>query len=175
MKSARKAFSDYVAELQREIHGLRMDIVPPDFAGAIKGLKTLNSMQDRLDTALANGKVAADQQAFDMRMKLVWVDANAAEYRALQSDLQQLAAKPFDDFKLAITARIDTHKKAEAERMEAERARIRQEEEAKARAETEAKLRAEQLAAIPAPQAKTAEKARPLLCSRHPSHTRSTP
>lgn len=146
VEAARKAFSVHVAELQREISSVRLEVSVPDFAGVIKGLKTLASIQDKIDTALANGKIAADQQAADIRTKLGWIDANAAEHRALLADLQQLIAKPLDDFKLAVTARIDTHKKAEAERLEAERARIRAEEERKARDEAEAKLRAEQQA-----------------------------
>ncbi len=126
--AARKAFSSHISDLQREIRGVSLDVAIPDFAGAIKGLKTLTSIQDKIDTALANGKIAADQQASDLRTKLGWVEANASEYRALLPDLQQLAAKPIDDFKLAITTRIDTHKKSEAERLDAERERIRREE-----------------------------------------------
>ncbi|SLM63533.1 Phage-related protein [Dickeya aquatica] len=133
--AARQAFADHVTELQREISGVRLDIVVPDFAGAIKGLKTMTSIQDKLDTALANGKIAADQQAADLRTKLAWLDTNAADYRALLADLQQLVAKPFDDFKLAVTARIDAHKKAEEARLEAERERIRREEAARLEAE----------------------------------------
>jgi len=130
IESARWLFTSHVAELQREIHGLRIDVVMPDFAGAIKGLKTLTSIDDKLDTALANGKIAVDRQAKDLRAKLAWVDENAGEHRALLADLQQLAAKPLDDFKLAITARIDAHKRAEETRLEAERERIRQQERA---------------------------------------------
>lgn len=133
--AARKAFADHVAELQREISGVRLDIAVPDFAGSIKGLKTMSSIQDKIDTALANGKIAADQLAADLRTKLTWIDANAADYLVLLADLQQLAAKPFDDFKLAVTARIDAHKKAEEARLEAERERIRQEEAARLEAE----------------------------------------
>ncbi|MEE3649500.1 MULTISPECIES: lambda-exonuclease family protein [unclassified Brenneria] len=107
--AARKVFTDHVADLQREISGVRLDIAVPDFAGAIKGLKTMSSIQDKIDTALANGKIAAD--------------------------LQQLTAKPFDDFKLAVTARIDAHKKAEEARLEAERERIRREEATRLEAE----------------------------------------
>jgi hypothetical protein len=138
IEAARKAFSAHVADLQREISGLRLDVVMPDFAGAIKGLKTLSSIDDKLDTALANGKIAADRLANDLRTKLAWVDAHAADYRALLADLQQLSAKPLDDFKLAITARIDAHKRAEEARLEAERQRIRQEEADKLRREQEA-------------------------------------
>lgn len=143
--AARKAFSSYVTELQRDIDGVRLDAQEPDFAAAIKGLKTLASIQDKLDTALANGKIAADQKAADLRAKLDWVAANAAGHRALLADLQQLVAKPLDDFQLAITARIDAHRKAEEARMEAERQRIRTEEAE--RLEREAKLKHEHEAA----------------------------
>lgn len=118
IEAARKAFTVHVADLQAEITGLRLDVVMPDFAGAIKGLKTMTSIDDKLATALANGKIVADRQAKDFREKLAWVNDNAAEYRMLLADLQQLAAKPFEDFVLAINSRIDAHKRAEEERLE---------------------------------------------------------
>ncbi|WP_409311433.1 lambda-exonuclease family protein [Pectobacterium sp. B1J-3] len=133
--AARQSFTAHVAELQQEIKAVRLDITMPDFAGAIKGLKTMSSIQDKIDTALANGKITADQQAADLRTKLTWIDANASDYRSLLPDLQQLTTKPFDDFKLAVTARIDAHKKAEEARLEAERERIRLEEAARLEAE----------------------------------------
>jgi hypothetical protein len=144
--AATQAFAKHVAGLQAEIAAVKFLPPAPAFGESIKGLKTLSSIKDRLDTALAIGKIAADADAADVRQKLAWLDANAAEHRALLADLQQLVAKPFDDFKLAVTSRIEAQKKAEAERLEAERARIRAEEEAKARAEAEAKVRAEQQA-----------------------------
>lgn len=138
VEAARKAFSAHVADLQREIRSVRLDVVTPDFAGVIKGLKTLASIQDKIDTALANGKIAADQQAADLRTKLGWIDTYAAEHRALLADLQQLVAKPLDDFKLAVTARIEAHKKSEEARLEAERERIRKEEADKLLAQQQA-------------------------------------
>lgn len=158
IEAARKAFTAHVADLQREITGLRMDVVMPDFAGAIKGLKTMSSIDDKLATALANGKIVADRQAKDFRDKLSWVNDHAADYRALLADLQQLAAKPFDDFILAITSRIDTHKKAEEEKAEALRERIRKQERekleqeaAEAEAERLASLERDRVAAEPEP------------------------
>lgn len=144
VEEARKAFSTHIAELQREISSVRLEVAVPDFAGVIKGLKTLASIQDKIDTALANSKIAADQQAADVRTKLGWINENAAEYRALLADLQQLIAKPLDDFKLVVKARIDAHRQAEEARLEAGRERIRAEEEKKAKAEVEARMRAEQ-------------------------------
>ena len=108
-------------------------------------------MQDKLDTALANGKIMADSIATDIRAKISWIDEKAAEHYSLLPDLQQLIAKPLDDFKLAVMARIDAHKKAEAERIEAERARIRAEEEARAKAAADrerAKIEAETRAKV---------------------------
>lgn len=144
VEATRKAFAAHVTELQREISRVRIDVVAPDFANAIKGLKTLDSMQDKLDTALANGKIMADSIAADIRTKISWLDANAAEHYALLADLQQLIAKPLDDFKLAVMARIDAHRKAEAERIEAERVCISAEEEARAKAEQQAEIKSAQ-------------------------------
>ncbi|WP_426269198.1 YqaJ viral recombinase family protein [Dyella kyungheensis] len=134
---ARTAFADHLFEAQRGLDGLRLDIVTPDFAGAIKGLKTLSSIDDKIATALANGKIVVDRQARDMRAKLDWINENASEHRALLADLQQLVAKPFDDFRLAVVSRIDAHKKAEEQRLEAEREKIRQQEREKLAAEAE--------------------------------------
>ena len=131
IEAARKAFADHLFDAQRDLDGLRLDIVAPDFAGAIKGLKTLTSIDDKLATALANGKIVVDRQAKDVRAKLDWIKENASDYRALLADLQQLVAKPFDDFRLAVASRIDAHTKAEEERQEQQRERIRQEEREK--------------------------------------------
>jgi putative phage-type endonuclease len=126
--AARNSYTAHIEELQREISAIRLDAPMPDFDGAIKGLKTLSSIKDRLDTALANGKIAANELAAGIRARLAWVSENAQEYRFLLADLQQLVAKPMDDFTALITARIETHKRAEAARQEVERERIRKEE-----------------------------------------------
>ena len=159
LSAARKAFADHLFEAQRGLNGLRLDVVTPDFAGAIKGLKTLTSIDDKIATALANGKIVVDRQVRDIRAKLEWINENAADYRALLADLQQLVAKPFDDFRLAVASRVDAHKKAEEEKLEAQREAIRRQERDKlereaADAERErlAAVERERLAAEPAPE-----------------------
>lgn len=154
--AAIRAFEDHVTELQREIRGVVLKIAVPDFTGAIKGLKTLASIQDKLDTALANGKIAADQQAADIRTKIDWLNANAAEYRALLADLQQIIAKPIDDFKLTVTSRIEQHKRDEEVRLVSERARIRREEAERVEREAAERLAAEEKAEREAEEAKKA-------------------
>jgi predicted phage-related endonuclease len=129
----RQKYADHVAGLNKELAEVSIVVAIPDFVGAIKGLKTIASLYDKLDTALANGKIAADAAAKDLRAKLDWHKPHA-EFAFLFRDLQTLIQKPFDDFKLAVNARIADHKAAEEERQEKERARIRAEEQAKAEA-----------------------------------------
>lgn len=137
INKAKSDFSAHVAALQSEIADVRLAVLAPDFGGAIKGLKTLVSIDNAIGVAMANAKIAADQQAADVCAKLDWINESAAEYRALLADLQQLISKPLDDFKLAVMARIDAHRQAEEARLEAERERIRNEEAAKLAARAE--------------------------------------
>lgn len=177
VETARKAYGAHIAALQSEISGVRLEVVTPDFAGSIKGLKTFTSMQDKLDTALANGKIAADKEAADLRAKLDWVEQNAGDYRALLADMQQLVAKPIDDFRLAITARIEAHKKAEADRLEAQREQIRKEETERLEREAREKQAhdAEDAAIVPLHPANTALENNSLdsLASHFPANTDS--
>lgn len=137
LNKARAEYAEHVAGLQAEISKLRLNIrliVPDvDFALAIKGLKTVESKNNALRLALANGKIAADAKAHDLRVKIVFME-NRQDYAFLFPDLQQLVAKPLDDFSLAVTTRIEKHKADEVARLESERVRIQAEEEAKARA-----------------------------------------
>lgn len=135
---ARAAFQAHVMTLEAEIFPIRMQLDTPDFGGAMKGMRTIASLHNAVDTLLAQSKIAADEAARDLRAKLAWYNEHAAE-KFLFHDLQQLIGKPMDDFQLVVTTRIEQHKKAEAEKLEAERERIRLEEEAKAKREAERK------------------------------------
>ena len=152
IEKAKKLFWEYADSLETEIKPITLpvdigDAFVPDFAGAMKGLKKLSAMQDAVDTALANGKIAADAVANDVRAKLAWCKEHAAGHGALFPDLQQIITKPLEDFALLITSRIDKHNADEAVRLEAERAMMQAEATAKAEREASAKL-AEQEAAI---------------------------
>lgn len=135
--TARTAYMAHVSELEAEIEPLRLVLPQPDFAGAAKNKRTLATLQDAVDTELANAKIAADALAREWRSKLAWFGDEAAEHLFLFSDLQALVQKPADDFKLAVTARIDAHKAAEAKK--------------KADAEAAAALAAQTIATASAP------------------------
>jgi putative phage-type endonuclease len=156
--AARRALDDHIATLQAELAPMRLQPVAADFAGAIKGLRSIASMQDALDTALANGKIAADAQARVIRANLATFKAQAAGLEFLFSDLQHLVHKAADDFTALLDARIAKHRAdeaakeaarqaAEAQRIAAAAQRAAAEAEARVRAEQEALARQEREAA----------------------------
>ncbi len=131
--AARTAFAQHVEALEAEIKPITLNVSAPDFGGAIKGLKTISSIQDKVDGALATGKIDADAQAKDIRNKLSWIKESAEGYSFLFADLQHIiGANGLEAFQAIVTQRIDAHKQAEEKRLETEREKIRAEEEAKA-------------------------------------------
>jgi putative phage-type endonuclease len=164
---AREAFREHCAAAGKEFSErgvtLRLTEDDPDFGGAVKGLKTLDSVDAKLNAALANGKIAVDAAARELREKLAWFDKNAGEHKSKFYDLDALSWKALDDFKNAVQNRIAAIQKEEADRIaaqvEAERERIRKEEAAKAEAEARKtadaereRIRKEELAKIEAEQ-----------------------
>jgi len=143
LNAAKSAYAEHVAGLQTEIKGVTLVLPPVDFQLAIKGLKTVESKNNALNTALANGKIAADAIAADIRKKLAWCKENAAGQSALFPDLQTIIYKPYDDFTLLITSRIEKQKADEAARVEAQRVAMQAAADAKAKAEADAILAAE--------------------------------
>lgn len=150
--SAKSELNDHANRLQAELP-VTFGFNQPNFADAIKGKKTISSMQDAVSTMLANAKIEADALARDLREKHTWYVENAGEYSFLFSDLQQIIYKDKDAFQAVAQNRILTHK--EQERIKAEAAakaqaereeRIRKEAEEKARREEQQRIAAEHAA-----------------------------
>jgi predicted phage-related endonuclease len=118
--------------------GQYMPLLMPDFAGAMKGKRTISSLRDACDDLTAQSKISANEVAAVIRGNLQQLSEDAEDYRFLFNDFGQLCQKPADDFAAIVKSRIADHKQAEHDRMEAERAKIRAEEEVKARREAEA-------------------------------------
>jgi predicted phage-related endonuclease len=159
LAQVKQAFADHVAALEREIAPLRLVFQARDFAGAMKNKRTLATLQDAVDTELANAKIAADAIAAAARGRLAWYREHAAGYEFLFADLQTVIQKGDEDFQLVVNTRIQNHKRIEAEkaeraRQEQEAARERAEAEGRRRAEAEARAREE---AIARAQARPAE------------------
>lgn len=114
VSKAANDYTSYIDALEAKTKPIRLNVNGPSFAEAIKGLKSLASMQEKVDTALRDAKFAADTAAKDVRAKLTWCKEHAAGQSALFPDLQALMAKPMEDFTLTITSRIEKQKADEA-------------------------------------------------------------
>lgn len=118
LAKAQQALKDHVATLEKEIAPITLVYQSRDFAGAMKGLRTLATLQNAADTELAAGKITVDALASGIRARQAWFKVEAAEYLSLFADLQTLIQKPDDDFKLIVTTRIATQKAADEKRIE---------------------------------------------------------
>ncbi len=114
--AARRALDDHIAALNGELAPMRLEQVPADFAGAIKGLRSIASMQDALDVALAQAKIIADAQARVIRTNIAAFKQRAAGVEFLFSDLSLLVHKAADDFAAVLDARIAKHQADQAAR-----------------------------------------------------------
>lgn len=156
--SAEQAYRAHCAALQHRIGDLvRLQLPPVDFAAPMRNKRTLDSLRDAVNTALANAKIEANRIADDIQLKLrSFAELGGTEHAGLFRDLQQLIQQPAEAFAIVVRGRIDEAKAAEERRLAAERERIRQEEERKAReqAQREADAERERIRAEEATKAK---------------------
>ena len=134
-----KAFADHIAGLNAQIGKPYMPPVPTDFAGAIKGRKTVASLRDGVATELARAKIAANEIAGRITINLATLRERAADHAHLFPDTAAIVLKAPEDLASLITARIAEH----AAKLEAERQRIAEQERARLEAEAAAKAKPE--------------------------------
>jgi putative phage-type endonuclease len=127
-QKAEQALADHIAAINKTLGKVVMPTVASDFLGAMKNKRTIASLQDAVDTELARAKIDASQSADCIRLNLTSLAELAADHAFLFSDIQQLVTKANDDLVTLIKFRISEHDKAEEEKAEATRKRIREEE-----------------------------------------------
>lgn len=130
-QGAEQALAAHIAAINQRLGKVRLPAIAADFAGAIKGKRTLSSLQDAVDTELARAKIKASEVAAGIEVNLASLRELAAEHAFLFADAQQLVLKASDDLVAIIKARIADHQQAEQRRQDAERERIRAEEQAR--------------------------------------------
>ncbi|MDP9992017.1 putative phage-related endonuclease [Variovorax boronicumulans] len=135
-----KALTDHVAALNTRLGKPYMPSISADFGGAIKGLRTFDSMQNAVDTALSNAKIAASAAADRIQINLGTLRELAADHVFLFPDTAQIVQKAPEDLTSLVKTRIAEHDEKERVKAEEQRAKIAAEERAKA----EAAVRAEQ-------------------------------
>ena len=136
------ALAVHVVSLDKRIGKPYMPAITGDFQGAIKGLKSLDSMKDKVSTELARCKIAANETADRIQANLETKGLHG--YAFLFADLATLCQKAPDDFAAVVSARITAHEAAEAKKEADTRERIRAEEQAKAEQAAREKLATEQ-------------------------------
>ena len=137
-----QALSAHLESLNVRLGKSYMPSVPADFAGAIKGKRTLDSMRDAVATTLANAKIEASAIADRIQANLTTLRELGAGHAFLFSDTATIVLKAPDDLNLIVKSRIADHKAAEAVKEEMTRAQIQAEEQAKAQAAADAEIAA---------------------------------
>lgn len=158
MQRGRDAMDAHIDKLDGSLGGkIHMPNVPTDFAGVMKGKKTISSLNDAVDTELARAKIEANQVADKIRQNLEALREDAKGYESLFSDAQSLVMKENDDLKNLIAARITEHQKTEKEKEEQIKRQAEKEAERKVAQEQEkreAEMRAEEQQRIAEEQTK---------------------
>lgn len=132
INKAQHDLNNHIQAQQAKLDGYALPAYRADFEGAMKGKKTIESLQSAANDCLANAKIAISQQADEGAANLKAFNELAVDHKFLFADLQQSLFKTPDDFTAMVKSRIADHKEAEEKRLEAERERIRQEEAEKA-------------------------------------------
>jgi putative phage-type endonuclease len=128
--NANAALREHIIALNARIGRQYMPAILADFAGVIKGKRSIDSITDAVDTELARAKIAANEVADRIDLNLRHLsDVNAPMF--LFADLQAICLKARDDFTALVSLRVSEHAAKEAARLDAERERIRAEEAAK--------------------------------------------
>lgn len=143
LNAAKQSLFDHMESLNARLGGkIRLPAITADFAGVMKGLKTVASLKNACDTELARVKIESSQVADAMEVNLKSLREHAVGFEHLFADAQQLVMKANDDLIAVIKTRINEHKAAEEARIEAEVKR-RQEQE-RLRAEEAERIRKEE-------------------------------
>lgn len=155
--AARAALASHINGLNKRLGKPYMPAIPENFAGVIKGKKTIASLRDACDTELASVKIESNAVAdrIDANIKVLaeWDDGEYGDYGFLFSDANVILLKACDDFATLCKSRVSDHKAKEEKRVAEERERIRREELAKIEAKriADEKKEADRIAAADGP------------------------
>ncbi|WP_440966097.1 YqaJ viral recombinase family protein [Massilia sp. GER05] len=122
----------HIAALNARLGKPYMPPVAVDFAGVMKGKKTVTSLRDAVDTELARFKIEANAVADRIQINLGTLRELAVAHSFLFADTPSIVLKDPDDLAALVKLRIAEHEQAEAAKAEALRAKIAEEERVKA-------------------------------------------
>jgi Sec-independent protein translocase protein TatA len=172
VQKAQKDLSAFVAAFPSAEY---FPVIVGDFGSAIRGLKTMASIQNAVDTELARVKIEATAQAQKIAANLAAINEHP-EHRAMFADMRTLVLKDCEFVALTVKQRIADHVAEIAKREEDARVRIQAEADAKAKAEADrvieaerAKIRAEEEARAKEAAAQAIQEAAPVIAMPAPN------
>lgn len=113
---AAKALQAHIDQINETLNSrIRMPKVMADFAGVIKGKRTIASLQEAADSELARAKIEASRIADLIRANLKSLNELAIKHGFLFHDAQELVLKANDDLVALIKVRISEHEQQQAE------------------------------------------------------------
>ena len=140
VQRGQREFAAHIAGLNTRLGKPYMPQVHSDFAGAIKGKRTVDSLRGAVNDELARAKLAANEIADRIQINLTTLRELASQHAFLFADTATIVLKAPEDLTVLAKARIAEHDAKEAARLEAERERIRREEQERADREAREKL-----------------------------------
>lgn len=143
IQDAQQELDAHVTALNQRLGANWLPRVAGGFAETIKGLKSLDSMRDKVAVALTNAKHDANQLADRLEANRKHLVQDDGDWIALFADFATVGTKTAEDFQALAALRIGNHKQAEAARLDKERERIRAEEAARLEREATAKAQQE--------------------------------
>ena len=112
---AAKALQDHIDQINGTLNSrIRMPKVAADFAGVIKGKRTIASLKEAADSELARAKIEASRIADLIRANLKSLNELAIKHGFLFHDAQELVLKANDDLVALIKVRINEHEEQQA-------------------------------------------------------------
>ena len=131
VKNAQIEITGHIRKLNERIGGQWMPVANfAPFTEAVKGLKSLDSMRDKVSTALANAKIEANMLAdrIEANRRSLEAGNGDVDYLFLVPDFQTVCTKARDDFDALVSSRLAAYRLAEAEKaaaaIKAEDARV---------------------------------------------------
>lgn len=134
---AQRSLDEHIAELNRELGANYIPMMAGMFAPLIKGLRSLDSMHEKIQAELACQMTEANGKRDRLKANREHLQREESDWITLFPDFATVGTKSAEDFQALAALRINTHKQAEAARLEAQREQIRQEEAAKLKREVQ--------------------------------------
>lgn len=139
LDAVRAHYAEINATLGEHAIGVPAAALAADIGSSIKGLKTLSSMRDKIDAAVAAAKIDASQRTERVRQCVAVLAEHAEHWQLFPDRLLLCASKSPEDLRNLAAARIAEHQRREEQRIREAEERVRQQVEAAAKREQEAR------------------------------------